>query len=118
MKEEGRVSEKAFPVVHTPLFDSLDKYFEFRHKYGHFNGTVLIAKGDKIYYHGSFGYENFKTHYTLSTQSSFQLASVSKTFTSTAVLYLVEKGLINLEDTLGVYFPNFPYRNVRVKDLL
>lgn len=109
---------EALPVVHSPIYDRLDSFFQSRHKYGQFNGTVLVAKGDKVYYQGAFGYENFTTKDTLSTLSSFQLASVSKTFTATAVLHLVEKGLISLEDTLGSFFPNFPYRNVRVKDLL
>lgn len=108
----------ALPVVSSPVFERLDSFFQMRHKFGKFNGAVLIAKGDKVYYQGAFGYENFETKDTLSANSSFQLASVSKTFTATAVLHLAEKGLISLDDTLGVFFPNFPYRNIRVKELL
>lgn len=117
-KSNNEVSNVALPVVHTALFDSLDNYFRYRHKFGHFNGTVLVAKGDKVVYQGSFGYENYTTKDTLSSETPFQLASVSKTFTSTAVLYLVEKGLINLDDTIGTFIWNFPYRNIRIRDLL
>ena len=35
------------------------------------------------------------------------MASVSKTFTAVAVLQLVEKGKINLDDTLDKYFPEY-----------
>jgi CubicO group peptidase (beta-lactamase class C family) len=48
----------------------------------------------------------------------FQLASVSKVITATAVLMLHERELLDIEKPLSDYFPDFPYENVRIKDLL
>ncbi|MBL7895522.1 MAG: beta-lactamase family protein, partial [Bacteroidia bacterium] len=48
----------------------------------------------------------------------FQLASVSKVITATAVMMLVEKGLVKLEDTFASYFPEFPYETITIKQLL
>ena len=105
-------------IPKSPLFYSLDSFFRMRHKFGGFNGTVLVSKGNRVVYKGEFGYENFQSKDTLSASSSFQIASVSKTFTATAILYLVEKGWLSLEDTLGTFYPDFPYRNIKIKDLL
>ncbi len=96
----------------------LDTFFQNKYKRGGFNGSVLVAKGNTILYQANFGYENFDTKDTLSENSSFQTASVSKTFTATAILRLAQDGLLSLEDTLGKFFPNFPYRNIRIRDLL
>lgn len=50
--------------------------------------------------------------------SSFQLASVSKTFTATAVLWCVEHHMLSLDDSLQHFFPQLPYKGIRVKDML
>ena len=51
-------------------------------------------------------------------KSVFQLASVSKQFTATAIMILREKHLLKLEDSVTNYFPNFPYKDVTIKHLL
>ncbi len=105
-------------VVYSNLFYKLDTFFKNKYRFAGFNGSVIVAKGDRIYYQTALGYENYQTKDTLTTASSFQIASVSKTFTATAILYLVEHGKLNLDDTIGTFIPNFPYRNIRIKDLL
>lgn len=54
----------------------------------------------------------------MSDTNSFQLASFSKTFTATAVLWCAEHELLSLNDELQKVFPQFPYAHVRIKDLL
>lgn len=100
--------------------DQLYSYYAHRHanKRDGFNGCVLVAKDGKTVYEGAFGYGNFKVKDTLTTQSSFQLASTSKTFTSAAILQLVEEGKISLDDDLEKFFPGFPFKGVTVKMLL
>ena len=95
-------------------------YYERRHdnKRDGFNGCVLVAKDGVPIYQGAFGYGNFTSKDTLTTQSSFQLASTSKTFTSAAILHLVEEGKLSLDDDLEKFFPGFPFKGVTVKMLL
>jgi hypothetical protein len=71
-------------VVYSNLFYKLDTFFKNKYRLGGFNGAVIVAKGDRIYYQTALGYENYQTKDTLTTTSSFQIASVSKTFTATA----------------------------------
>lgn len=102
----------------TLLAYQLDTFFKNKFAKGGFNATVIVSKGEEVLYSGEFGYENFATKDTLTLFSPFQIASVSKPFTATAILYLVEQKKLSLDDTLGTFFPNFPYRKVRVRDLL
>jgi CubicO group peptidase (beta-lactamase class C family) len=106
------------PVVATKLGTQVDSIFKHLHKKKGFNGTVLVTKYDQIVYKGAFGYADFKTKDTLTTQTVFQLASVSKQFTAMAIMMLKERGKLNYDDSLQVYIPDFPYRGITVRQLL
>ena len=83
-----------------------------------FNGQMLIAKNGTVVFEKTVGFADMRTKDSLSENTPMHIASVSKTFTSMAVLHLMEAGSINLDDTLGKYFPGFPYTDVTVKMLL
>jgi len=83
-----------------------------------FNGQLLIAKNGTIVFEKAMGFADMRTKDTLTANTPMHIASVSKTFTSMAVLHLMEEGSLNLDDTLGKYFPGFPYKDVTVKMLL
>jgi len=88
-------------------------------KRGAFNGSILVAKDGNIVYEKYAGFVNPASKKdSLGIGDAFHLASVSKTFTAMAVLKLWEEGRLNIEDTLGKYFPNFPYRDITIKMLL
>ncbi|MDB4835277.1 beta-lactamase family protein [Cyclobacteriaceae bacterium] len=98
----------------------LQKYFDRLHKSGGFNGNILIARKGVPIFSKSYGYRRFSTKDSLRIDDPFQLASVSKTITSTAVLQLYNQGLIKLTDTIQQYIPEFPkkYQGITIDDLL
>jgi len=83
-----------------------------------FNGQILIAKNGTVVYEKAVGFADFRTKDSLNSNTPMHIASVSKTFTGMAILHLMEQGRLNLDDTLGKYFPSFPYEGVTVKMLL
>lgn len=53
------------------------------------------------------------------TDMHYRIASVTKTFTATAVLQLAEKRKLSLDDTLDKYVPNIPRgRQITIRNLL
>ena len=96
----------------------LDTLFEQMAVHNGFNGSVIVAKDAEVIYQKSFGYADKRNNVLLTDSTSFQLASVSKVITATAVMLLVEKGLIKLDDTFASYFPLFPYDKITIKHLL
>ncbi|MBP7389187.1 MAG: beta-lactamase family protein [Chitinophagales bacterium] len=97
-------------------YSQIDSFYRLRHKAG-FNGCVMIAKDGKPIYSGAFGYADYKKD-TLTTQTAIQLASVTKTFTSSAIMLLAENGFLSVDDTLQKFFPDFPYKGMTIKHLL
>lgn len=98
--------------------DQLDNYFTKLYQNGQFNGAVLVAENGKIIYQESFGYADYPAKKLNTASTSFPVASITKTITSTAILQLYEKGKLQLTDTYIKYFPHFPYDSVTIKQLL
>lgn len=97
---------------------SLDTLFKRKAKYMGFNGAVLVAQRGIILYQNVFGYADIKKKDTLSIQSAFQLASITKTFTGTAILLLAQEEKLQLKDSIQQFIPLFPYHGITIEDLL
>lgn len=95
----------------------LDEYYRKQVRAG-FNGSVLIGFNGKIIYERYFGVSNRERKIPLALNSSSQLASVSKTFTGAAILYLYDHKYLNIDDPVQRYLKEFPYPNITLKMLL
>src|SRR5580698_1489863 len=112
-----------FFALSTSLFsqtipERLDSFFTELNKNGDINGSVLVAERGDILYQKSFGYADVQNKIANTGNTLFQLASVSKTFTSLAVLQFVEKKKLALSDKIIQYFPGFPYPEITIRQLL
>jgi CubicO group peptidase (beta-lactamase class C family) len=84
-----------------------------------FNGNILIAEKGNIIFNKSYGKANEETGEMLNENSQFELASVSKQFTATAIMLLKERNQLTLEDPITKYFPELVnYNKVTIKNLL
>ena len=83
-----------------------------------FNGNIMVSLRGVVLFDTCVGYANFEKKIPNTANSAFQLASLSKTFTSAAVMLLVEKGQLNLNNTVQDYYPEFPYSGVTLRSLL
>jgi CubicO group peptidase (beta-lactamase class C family) len=84
-----------------------------------FSGSFLVAKNGVVVFAKTQGFFNTITQKdSLTSRSPFHIASVSKTFTAMAILQLMEKGLLKLDDDLSIYFDKFPYPGTTIKMLL
>ena len=86
----------------------------------HVGACVLaINRGDVVLQHAS-GLADVEGNTPCTPATNFRMASVSKQFTAFAVLLLVDRGAIDLDDTLNQFFPGFPGygRKITVKHLL
>ena len=83
-----------------------------------FNGAWLYAEKGEVVSKGVSGFRDPEDTLPVTEDTVFQLASVSKTFTSAAVMLLVRKGLLCPEDEITKFFPEIPYPGVTVRHLL
>ncbi len=97
---------------------SIDSLASKRHKQGIFNGVVMVAEYGLPIYIKAFGYSNFKTKDLINEHSVFQLASVSKMFTATAIMLLQQQGFLSINDSVKHIIPDFPYEGLIIRHLL
>jgi CubicO group peptidase (beta-lactamase class C family) len=71
-----------------------------------------------VIYSQTFGYTDYKTRIPITDTSEFQLGSASKQFTAVTIMMLKERGLLNYDDLVTKYFPDFPYPAITIKMLL
>jgi CubicO group peptidase (beta-lactamase class C family) len=102
----------------TPA-EKIDQLIKGYTESGRFNGTALVASHDRILLEKGYGYRNFRDSTLNDSSTIFQIASVTKQFTSTIILKLVESGKLSLTDKLSNYFSGFPEgESITIENLL
>ena len=83
-------------------------------------GSLLIMRNGKIEYEKAYGFADVENKIPNTVNTVFQIGSVSKEMTAAAILMLVEKGKLSLDDTLTKFIPDFiePGNKVTIKNLL
>lgn len=71
--------------------------------------AVLVIKDGDIVFSGGFGYADLKNNVRIDENSSFRLASVSKQFTTMAVMVLAEEGKLDYDDLLTEHVPELDF---------
>ncbi len=75
-------------------------------QYPDFSGTILLSAGNRIIYEKSFGSTNGRGGENCD-DTVYQIGSVTKQFTGTAIFMLEKEGKLNVNDTLDKYFPEY-----------
>ena len=89
------------------LFDKIDSYLESSVTNG-FSGVVLVAKKGKIILSKGYGWADRENKIPNKPSTVFNIGSVTKQFTASAILKLVEQGKIKTSDKISSYFSQIP----------
>ncbi|MDQ0592829.1 CubicO group peptidase (beta-lactamase class C family) [Chryseobacterium ginsenosidimutans] len=118
------MKNRFFLLLLTILFTNtlsaqeLNNFFSTLYEKNLFNGSVLISKSDKTIFSKNYGFSNTEKKEKLNDNSQFPIASITKTFTSTAILQLQQKGKLNINEPVQKYLTGFPYPNITIRQLL
>jgi len=86
----------------------VDEYVGTYLKIGNFSGSILIAKEGRILLSKGYGMANLEHDVPNAPQTIFRLGSVTKQFTSMAIMQLREKGRLDVDDPIAKYLPTYP----------
>ncbi len=97
-----------------------EQYVDKKMKIDKIPGLSIGFMKDDFTWARGFGYSDLENMVKAKPQSSYRMASVSKTFTALAVLKLVEEGKIDLDKEVQSYVPYFPQKKwpITVRQLL
>jgi CubicO group peptidase (beta-lactamase class C family) len=82
--------------------------------------TVMVIKNGEVIFKNSYGMGQVSKGTKTTTITNFRLASVTKQFTATCIVKLVEQWKIKYSDKIINFFPKFPHftKNITIQDLL
>lgn len=86
-----------------------------------FTGTVLVSYDGIVLYSNAFGLTNPQNPDSapITTDSRFEIGSITKQMTAAAIMLQVEQGKLSVEDTISKFFPDLIYGDqITVKNLL
>lgn len=83
------------------IIDSLEVYQTFM-------GSIDLRHAGEVEFSRAIGYTSIADSLLADTQTQYRIGSISKIYTATMVMKLVEKGVLGLDDRLSRYFPDFP----------
>jgi CubicO group peptidase (beta-lactamase class C family) len=95
------------PTVTDERYDGMDTLLEeCLTEHGFKGAAYVVCRGEEIY-SGGVGKANKKEDIDNDADVVFHIASVTKQFTAAAILQLCEQGKMTLDDTLGMYYPEY-----------
>ena len=82
--------------------------------------AVAVVQNGKLIHIGTYGIANAEWNEPVTKSTAFQIASVTKLFTSTLVMKYLQEGKIHLDDSITKFFPDAPnsWKGIQVKHLL
>lgn len=86
----------------------VDAYLAPLLRTNNFSGTVLVARGDEVVFHKGYGQASIEHGVRNTPATVFQIASVSKPFTSAAIMLLKDQGKLDLRAPLSAVLPGYP----------
>jgi CubicO group peptidase (beta-lactamase class C family) len=86
--------------------------------------SVAVIKGDSLVYNKGFGLRDVGRNLPIDNNTSFRIASISKTITALTLMTLYDKGLFGLDEDISKYIgfnlrnPNYPNDTITIRKLL
>jgi CubicO group peptidase (beta-lactamase class C family) len=86
----------------------------------HVGACVMAMEHGRVVFEHAAGLIDIESKTACTPSTNFRIASVSKQFTATTVMLLVDRGQLSLDDPLTKFFPGFPNygKKITVKQLL
>ena len=102
------------------LSAKVDDYLDAAMKVKRFAGTVLIARNGQPLVSKGYGMANIENGVPNTSRTKFRLGSVTKQFTSMAVMMLQERGKLRVGDPVCKYLPDCPpaWQPITIRHLL
>lgn len=112
-------SQENIDINNNEVSSKLNKYMDNYYKKNEFSGTILITQNDEVLLNKGYGTADFNKNINNKPGTIFEIASLTKQFTATGILMLRDNNLLNIQDTLDKYIPDYPNGDqIRLYNLL
>ena len=115
-----------FQLVSSDIFaqSANDVMQELMKETGSVGMSVAVVKKGKLIFTDAYGYRDLENEKLLDSKHIFRIASISKSFTATSIMQLVDAGKVNLDEDVSnligftVRNPKFPDKIISLRLML
>ncbi|WP_295338322.1 serine hydrolase [Flavobacterium sp.] len=89
----------------TDKFQKIDSLLNFLYTNNKFMGSLSILEKDKIVFSKAYGWAELSSGKKLDNTTKLKIGSITKTFTATMILQLVDEKKLSLDTKLSQFYP-------------
>src|SRR4051812_19659792 len=104
----GTVGFAALACSSQDLAEWTDSYVKALAPAKHFRGTIVVERNGQLLMQKNYGIAVEEWQIPVSSDTRFEIASLSKQFTAAAILQLADSGKLNIEDMVSKYYLDSP----------
>lgn len=87
--------------------EKIDDLISHYNEYNLFNGSALVVKNGNVIFKKGYGFANFEWKVPNTSDTKFRIGSITKQFTATLIMQLVEEGKVKLDGKITDYLPDY-----------
>ena len=95
-------------VLTADPVDDIDAYMQAVVRVQEFSGSVLVAQNGSTILSRGYGLASIEHAVANTPQTKFRIGSITKQFTSMAIMMLSDRGKLDIADPIGKYLSNTP----------
>ncbi len=88
--------------------NELDQFLCEAYEVWQFHGVALVARNGQVVLRKGYGLSNIEENRANTAATKFLIGSITKQFTSAAILHLEQRGLLDINDPISKYIDDFP----------
>ena len=110
------VPKPAGAIASDEIADIIAEYRQeipHRMEQEHVPGLAIVVVDDQnILWAEGFGYTDWNRRIPVNTDTLFSIQSMSKSFTATAAMFAAQDGLVDLDEPITTYLPDFHVNSI------
>jgi len=94
--------------------NKINEYMDEYRKLWPFSGAVVVVNNGEVIFNKSYGMANIEHGVSNTEKTKYKIASLTKQITCMGIMILKERGMINTNDTIRTFFPDYPELDERI----
>ena len=87
-------------------FQKIDSLLTFLNTNNKFMGSIALSENNKIVFAKTYGFADVESGKKLDVNTKLKIGSITKTFTSTIIMQLIDEKKLTLDTKLSKFYPN------------
>jgi CubicO group peptidase (beta-lactamase class C family) len=98
----------SFAFSQQTKFQKIDSLLTFFNANNKFMGSIALSENNQIVFAKTYGYADVETNKKLNIDTKLKIGSITKTFTATIIMQLIDEKKLTLDTKLSKFYPQIP----------